>query len=193
MVSSPGRARTGGGCPAEDKRSTSVPGSMTPNSTVAIVSGWKCRTCASTSANTCAGSSVRSVVERSTERTWLIACAAARPCPTTSPTTTHTAPDGQGEHVVPVAADLTVVARDVARGERETRHVGELGGQQAAAHRRGRRALGLRHPGLGGHRHAVGHHLQQLGVLLAEAAPGQRADVQHAEHRSPGHQRHAEQ
>ena len=158
-----------------------------------MVSGWKCRTCSSSRPTPRAGSSVRSVVDRSTARTWLIACAAARPCPTTSPTTRHTAPEGRVNTSYQSPPTCAVAARDVAGGELQPGDLGEPGGQQVAAHHRGRRALGLRHAGLDGHRRPVGHHLQQLGVLLGEAAPGQRAHVQHAQHGACGHQRHAQQ
>lgn len=90
-----GAARMAGGCPAEDSRSAPVAGVSIPHSTVAIMSGWKWVTWSSRRVNTSAGSSLCNALARSTARNWLIDCAAARPCPTTSPTTRQTVPEGR--------------------------------------------------------------------------------------------------
>jgi hypothetical protein len=57
---------------------------------------------------------------------------------------------------------------------------------------RGQRVV-LRHQGMQGERRPVGGHLQQLGVLLPERPPAQRADMQHPDDLAAGEQRHAEQ
>ena len=118
--------------------------------------------------------------------------AASSPDPATSPTTTPSLPSGQDEHVVPVPAH-GAGAGDVPRRQVEARHAGQRRRQQAAVQRHRGQGVVLRHHGVQGERRPVGGHLQQLGVLLPERPPAQRADVQHADDLAAGEQGHAEQ
>jgi hypothetical protein len=97
------------------------------------------------------------------------------------------------EHVVPVPADLPLVAGHVPRGELEPGDLRQCGGQQAALQRARRGPLDLGGAGMHGQRDPVGHQLEQVGVGGGEIAGSERADVQDPEHDATDHQRHPEQ
>ena len=99
---------------------------------------------------------------------------------------------GQGEHVIPVAADMTgprhVPGGDLHRGQGRQRRghqaalQGERGGMVLACPQR-----------LHGHRRPVGGQLEQRGIVGGEHPVLQRPGVQHPEHRAVDQQRHAHQ
>ena len=99
---------------------------------------------------------------------------------------------GQGEHVIPVTADLAVPGH-VAGGDLHPPDHGQRGGQQAAL-QGGRGGTVLAGPQrLHRQRRAVGGKLEQRGIVGREDPVVHRADVQHPDHRAMDEQRHAHQ
>ena len=81
-----------------------------------------CRTFRSVISRTAAGFSATSVYARRALFTRPMITAAFRPWPPTSPTTSHTTPDGKHEGVVPIPTDRSVLRRNVAAGHPQAGH-----------------------------------------------------------------------
>jgi hypothetical protein len=100
-------------------------------------------------------------------------------------------PGRQDEHVVPVAPNGPGTG-DVAHGRLEPGHVGELVGQKAPLHHQRRVPVGLGQRRLGGERDPIGHHLEQVGILVVEVASRHGAHMQHPQQLAADEQGHTE-
>jgi hypothetical protein len=100
---------------------------------------------------------------------------------------------GEGEHVVPVAADTRVVAGYVAGGDVDAGRVRQAARQQAALQGEGGGPVDAGRPRLCGDAGPVGGQLEQADVVGRELARSATADVQDADDLARGEHRHAEQ